>query len=276
MSKRAPSAAPGSSTYYSIRFAPEACRQDLFKLSRVIQHLVVIPRECSDPAVALKKLAWWREELDKGFEGASSHPASVALGEISRRRLVRRRKFDDLLAGVEQEVVNDEIRSREQFIRYCTHAGASVAELLTAVADGNTKQVETSSALGRFSRQIEVIRNLGRDLREGRMLLPTEPFLSRGLDTSRLLADEQRDEAKAVLRELASEFRKQYAASVAAIPRGDQTPLGPAFSLSAISSALLDEIERDDFDVLSSRTSLAPARKLWIAWRHHRKIRCLH
>jgi phytoene synthase len=37
--------------------------------------------------------------------------------------------------------------------------------------------------------------------------------------------------------------------------------------MASIYVALLDEIERDGFLVLSQRTSLTPIRKLWLAWR---------
>jgi phytoene synthase len=39
----------------------------------------------------------------------------------------------------------------------------------------------------------------------------------------------------------------------------------------AMSLALLDEIERDGFQVLHQRIALTPIRKLWIAWRAARK-----
>jgi phytoene synthase len=37
--------------------------------------------------------------------------------------------------------------------------------------------------------------------------------------------------------------------------------------MAAIYAALLSEIERDGFRVLTQRTSLTPLRKLWIAWK---------
>ena len=37
--------------------------------------------------------------------------------------------------------------------------------------------------------------------------------------------------------------------------------------MAAIYRALLDEIQRDGFRVLTQRTSLTPLRKFWIAWR---------
>ena len=37
--------------------------------------------------------------------------------------------------------------------------------------------------------------------------------------------------------------------------------------MAGIYKALLDEIARDGFRVLSRRTSLTPLRKFWIAWK---------
>ena len=263
----------GSGAYYSIRFAPENCRNDLFRIEGLIRRLASIPRECSDPAIALRKLQWWRQELEESLRGTPRHPASRDLAEIQNRRSIPPEAFDNLLRSIEHEIVDAAPRALEQFDRHCADRGGSIAALLTAVAGGDGQQIELSRALGIFSRQVEVVRNLGGDLRRGRMLLPVAPFDARGLDASQMLAGDGSEAVKPVLRELASGFRTRYTASVTAIPRGGHAPLGPAFSFSAISSALLDEIEREDFGVLHARTSLTPTRKLWIAWRHHRKIR---
>jgi phytoene synthase len=37
--------------------------------------------------------------------------------------------------------------------------------------------------------------------------------------------------------------------------------------MAAIYRTLLDEIERDGFRVLKTRTSLTPLRKFWLAWK---------
>jgi phytoene synthase len=39
------------------------------------------------------------------------------------------------------------------------------------------------------------------------------------------------------------------------------------FIMAAIYRTLLDEIQRDDFQVLEQRVTLTPMRKLWIAWK---------
>jgi phytoene synthase len=53
---------------------------------------------------------------------------------------------------------------------------------------------------------------------------------------------------------------------MATLPAADRRAQRPGLVMAAIYRALLAEIERDGFRVLSRRTSLTPLRKLWIAW----------
>ena len=45
----------------------------------------------------------------------------------------------------------------------------------------------------------------------------------------------------------------------------------PGIAQIALAGALLDEIERDGYQVLHQRIALTPIRKLWIAWRAARR-----
>jgi phytoene synthase len=61
--------------------------------------------------------------------------------------------------------------------------------------------------------------------------------------------------------------RGWYGTAFAALPAVDRRAQRPGLIMAAIYKALLDEIVRDDFRVLSRRTSLTPLRKFWIAWK---------
>jgi phytoene synthase len=52
-----------------------------------------------------------------------------------------------------------------------------------------------------------------------------------------------------------------------ALPAGDRKSQRPGLIMAAIYRALLEEIERDGFPVLTGKTSLTPLRKFWIAWK---------
>lgn len=273
MDEATETARPGSGAYYAIRFAPKGCRDDLLGLYGLIRSLDAIPRDCTDPAVAHKKLEWWGQELERGFDGSPRHPAARRLAELHGRRPLPREAFERLLHGIEREISNRGFSAREAFDAHCADTGGSIALLFTAAGGGDARQREIAASLGRFNRQVRVIRNLGGDLRRGRLLLPADPFVAQGVDPAHLLDRGNSPEFRAVLHGLSEEFRNSYRAAVTDIPPGPQTPLGAAYSFSGIADALLAEIETSGFDVLRARTSLTPVRKLWIAWRHHNKIR---
>jgi 15-cis-phytoene synthase len=58
-----------------------------------------------------------------------------------------------------------------------------------------------------------------------------------------------------------------YSAAFEALSAEDRRPQRPGLIMSSIYRTLLDEIERDKFQVLNQRISLTPIRKLWLAWK---------
>jgi phytoene synthase len=64
-------------------------------------------------------------------------------------------------------------------------------------------------------------------------------------------------------------IRGLFKEAIALLPEADRRAQKPGLMMANIYSALLDEIERDGFQVLHQRTSLTPIRKLWIAARTH-------
>jgi phytoene synthase len=54
---------------------------------------------------------------------------------------------------------------------------------------------------------------------------------------------------------------------MSALPAEDRRAQRPGLIMAAIYRALLEEIGRDGYHVLTQRTSLTPLRKFWIAWR---------
>ncbi len=61
--------------------------------------------------------------------------------------------------------------------------------------------------------------------------------------------------------------RATYDEALALLPAEDRRAQRPGLVMAAIYRTLLDEIERDGYQVLHQRVALTPLRKLWIAWR---------
>ena len=77
----------------------------------------------------------------------------------------------------------------------------------------------------------------------------------------------QTDAFRALMQFEAERARSHYEEAFRALPAADRKAQRPGLIMAAIYRALLEEIERDGFNVLARRTSLTPLRKFWIAWK---------
>ncbi|HJW26118.1 MAG TPA: squalene/phytoene synthase family protein, partial [Rhodocyclaceae bacterium] len=60
---------------------------------------------------------------------------------------------------------------------------------------------------------------------------------------------------------------RYYDQALAELPAVDKKSQRPGIIMAAIYRTLLDEIKRENYQVLHQRIALTPVRKLWIAWK---------
>jgi phytoene synthase len=65
----------------------------------------------------------------------------------------------------------------------------------------------------------------------------------------------------------AERAEKYYAQAFAQLPAVDRKSQRPGLIMAQIQHTLLDEIKRENYQVLHQRISLTPVRKIWIAWK---------
>jgi phytoene synthase len=88
-----------------------------------------------------------------------------------------------------------------------------------------------------------------------------------GVPASDILNGNETEHLKGLLAFEASRAKQFYQEAFQALPSADRKAQRAGLIMAAIYRTLLDEIERDGFHVLKSRTSLTPLRKFWIAWK---------
>ena len=96
---------------------------------------------------------------------------------------------------------------------------------------------------------------------------PEEDLKRFGVSAADILNARETPEFAKLLQFEAQRARDHYEKAFRALPAGDRKPQRPGLIMAAIYRALLEEIERDGFRVLTQRTSLTPVRKFWIAWK---------
>jgi 15-cis-phytoene synthase len=258
---------PGSSTYYSVRFAPAGLRDDLAAVVAWHHQVRKLLIEVSDPGVARAKLQWWREELLRTQAGGARHPLSQALAPVMARHRLPVEPFLAMADAVQADLGGHQPPDRAAWEAACQRDLGDLFELLARchrITD--LDRLAAASALGGFCAQVYRIRDSGLYLRRGRAFLPSDCLIAVGLSPGALALPEVADRLPVLLAEAA-------AVAVAYRDRGvADADLPVALRVRGrISTALLGVLEGERFDLVQRRVGLTPLRKVWLAWREARR-----
>jgi phytoene synthase len=261
-------AASGSSFYYSFLYLPAERRRAITALYAFCREVDDAVDEPGETQVAAAKLAWWRGELANLFAGKPQHPVTQALAPHAQSYAISREKLNEIIDGMEMDLTQSRYLDWPALERYCYRV-AGVVGLLAAGIFGyrDARTLDYAKDLGIAFQLTNIIRDVGEDARKNRIYLPMEDLKRFGLPAAGILKLEETPEFKSLMAFEAERARGYYERALAALPRTDRRAQRPGLIMAAIYRALLNEIERDGFNVLTQRTSLTPLRKFWIAWR---------
>jgi len=261
----------GSSFYYSFLFLPSKERKAivaLYALCRELDDTV----DAHEPDVARAKLAWWHGELLRLFAHCPEHPVTQALLPAVHDFNMPKSYFDELLQGMQHDLAFTPFDNFEALRAYC-HCVAGVVGILSCHIFGMTtpESIQFADHLGLALQLVNIIRDVGEDLRRGRHYLPLDWVAAENLNIETLLQDKQNEALTRILKKMAQEAREQYHLALSLLPHTQRHKARSALIMAEIYFALLAEIEKENFNVLHQRIALTPIRKLIIAWKTHRR-----
>ena len=261
-------AGSGSSFYYSFLFLPQERRRAITALYAFCREVDDVVDEVVDPQLAGTKLAWWRQEVGRLFAGDPQHPVTRALLPTLAPYGVTAQRLNEILDGMEMDLAQTRYLDFAALERYCYCVAGAVGLLAAGIfgyADART--LEYAKHLGTAFQLTNIIRDVGEDARKNRIYLPMEDLQRFGVTAADLLHARVSPGFPALMAFQAARARSYYGKAMAQLPAVDRRAQRPGLIMAAIYAALLAEIERDGFQVLTQRTSLTPLRKLWIAWK---------
>nr|WP_235021085.1 squalene/phytoene synthase family protein [Caballeronia telluris] len=267
-------AAPdGSSTYYALRRAPAASQPFLTALYALRRELEETVKETSDPTIGRTKHAWWQKELASLFGGEPSHPVTKALaahGGRSNPALdeAGRASLQALVDGFGMDLDQARYLDWPGLARYLGQTGGAFAVVVARVnARDAARAAVWAAPLGSALMLAERVLELGDDARHGRIYIPIDELQRFGVTAADLINRKYSDDFTALMRFQVDRARKSLNDALAAIPPGERAGQRLLRAQAALALAALDEVERENFQVLHQRIALTPIRKLWISWR---------
>lgn len=258
----------GSSFYYAFLFLSPERRRAITALYAFCREVDDVVDECRELSVARMKLAWWRTQVDQMMAGKPDHPVTKALMPHMAAFNLDPAHLYAIIEGMEMDLDHARYDDWDSLRRYCRHAAGVVGELSAAIF-GHTdpRTLEYADQLGLAFQLTNIIRDVGDDARRDRIYLPLEDLRRFGVSASDILGGNHSPQFCALMQFQAQRARQAYRNALQALPEADRRAQRAGLMMAAIYYALLDEIERDNWQVLHQRISLTPIRKFMLAWK---------
>lgn len=220
-------------------------------------------------AKAQEELGRWRKELDDCSRGVPTHPIAVALKPILERCQIPMDHLNDLIKGVEMDLVPRRYRTFGELKLYCERVASAVGLISIRVFGCRHPASQRYAVnLGIALQLTNILRDLKADGEHSRVYLPLEEMRQFHYSEEDLLAGRTNAAFQALLSfqcRRAKEFFKQARADLK--ESGEARLLFPARIMGGVYERLLARIEKRPLELFSQRVTVPWNEQLWIAAR---------
>jgi phytoene synthase len=252
--------------YHAFRLLPRPQRLamcSLYAFLRVADDLADAPGPATDKAAPLEA---WRQQLHEALTGCYHHPLHPALHHTIHTCGIPPRHLEEVLTGVEMDLVADRYNTFADLYCYCYHVASAVGLACIHIWGFTDEQAKAHAEAAGVALQLtNILRDLGEDAARGRVYLPREDLERFGYPAEGFATGLQDGRFRALMEFEAARARSYYES-------GERLtaylhPPGRAVFLVMLRTyrGLLDVIVRRDYDVFSSRARLPHWKKLWLA-----------
>ena len=257
--------------YWSFRLLPPPRRRAMCALYAFMRHTDDLADEPGPVDGKRAALATWRLNLDAALAGCpDAWPGLPALADTVQTFMIPAKHLHDVIDGVEMDVEPAGFATFDDLYAYCYRVASAVGLCCIHIwgftsEDGRAEKL--AEACGIALQLTNILRDVREDAAHGRVYLPADDLARFGVATADLSADLPTP----ALRELlafegrrAAEYYEQAKPLVGLVAAPGRPVLR---AIVGIYRALLDEIERRDYNVLSRRVTLPPWKKAAITVR---------
>ena len=224
--------------------------------------------QVDNPSAALELLDLWAAELNGCYAGRARHPVFIALADTIHTFDLPREPFADLLTALRQDQTVAPYRTMADVLAYCRSSANPLGRLVLSICgEADEERFRLSDAFCSALQLAEFWQNVGTDFARGRVYLPQEDMRRFGVTDETLVKGVATPAFRALL-----DYEVDFARRLLdeGLPLIGRVGRELAVSLDFVSRQALEilrAIERQDYDVLSARPSIAQRTKIALALR---------
>lgn len=194
------------------------------------------------------RLARWRAALSQPIEGEG--PLAAQVRQLMAKYSICPEMLEEIIAGVEMDLGHVRYATWDDLRVYCYRVASVVGLVSIEIFGCRTSQCrDYAIELGLAFQTTNIIRDVVKDLRNGRIYLPQDEVARFGYSEAELARGEYNDRFVGLMDFQAQRSRAFYHRAAELLPGEDRRALLPARIMSSVYGALLGKIERDRFRV---------------------------
>jgi phytoene synthase len=249
--------------YYAFLTLPPARR-------RAISVIYAFCRHCDDSVDVegmtedkLTTLAQIRDDLAKSYRHSATAPIFLALDDVAQRYEIPQPHFQDIVSGVEADLVKNRYNDFEELKRYCYQV-ASVVGLICLQIFGyqDPEAREHAIDLGLAMQLTNIARDVKEDLEMDRIYLPLDEMARFGYSEQDLQAGVLNQQFTDLMRFQAQRAQGYFRGGFKLLPYLSRRSRACPAVLGQLYRKILERIEEADYDVLHQRISLSKGEKI--------------
>ncbi len=266
--------------YYAFSSLPRGKRNAIYAAYAFAGTVDDAVDEAGSRELRLQRLAEARGILARAYgDAAAAAPAearedwlAVALGDAAARFDIPREYFDDLIAGMEQDLDQRRYETYAELLDYCYKAASVIGLICVEIFGYDRSRAglarEAAIDMGRALQLTNILRDVREDAARDRIYLAQEDLRRHGYGDADVLANRYNDEFRALMADYAGRACALYDSGLRLIPLLD----GPRSrmccnGLQGVYRAILAEIVKRDYDVYSARVSPSKVGRVLLLFR---------
>ena len=237
---------------------------------RAISVVYAFCRHCDDSvddegsvAIKLARLAAIRGDLEKTYSGSATAPVFLALTDVAQRYEIPQDYFQDIVSGVESDLVKNRYQDFQELRQYCYQV-ASVVGLVCLQIFGyqDPRAKEHAIDLGLAMQLTNIARDVQEDLGMGRVYLPQDEMARFGYTEDDLQAGIVNEPFTNLMRFQAQRAQEYFNSGFQLLPYLSFRSRACPAVMGQLYRKVLKRIESADYDVLHHRVSLSKPQKI--------------
>lgn len=252
--------------YYAFRTLPSRKRSAIYAAYAFCRYCDDIADEPGPLDEKRRLFEETRTLLARSIEGGeTADPVFAALSDAARMFGIPANYFEDVIAGVEMDLIQDRYRNFDELREYC-YGVASVVGLICIEVFEYTDPAARDHAidLGLAMQLTNIMRDIKEDAQRGRIYLPLDELASFGYSERELLESSVTGAFTELMRFQTSRARDYFAGGKKLMPLLSPGSRTCPAALLGVYSTILNRIEASGFEVFEKRIGLSTAEKLLI------------